>query len=147
MNRIIPITACGVENMSATKIAELLWEQEREIERLTAEVKRLAGEAGGLNNKSDKPRNRVLTLEEARALPDGTPVWVEARDRSGRKNGYCDRTRDYANPGLLTRNGIGLWCVCDSCGSSYERIFRTWSDGEPTPEESASVPWKEAPDA
>ncbi|MFA7255962.1 MAG: hypothetical protein WC047_00090 [Kiritimatiellales bacterium] len=131
-NRVIPITAHGIEVMDANYVATILWEQEQEIERLTAEVKRLDG-------KAEKPGNRVLTPSEVRASAKGCERFIEWRFKP-EFNGF------YVYDLVFQGQGAARGLICDF--ACVDRgVARVWSNRKPTAEESAAVPWKECADA
>lgn len=86
--------------------------------------------------------NRILTLEEVLALPDGARVWVEGHFEHrfdgvyfrAKKDGSENVLRDVNNP------DSGCWLMPQYVGT----YIRVWSLPQPpTAEERAATPWME----
>lgn len=93
--------------------------------------------------------NRVLTLEEVKALPEGARVWIEHSDHC--PDEYKDEIyvvhRQYCGSyiALLSTNTGADWDIEkeDDAGSSFGVDYRVWSlPVAPTPDEMAAWPWE-----
>lgn len=144
MNRIVQIMACGIEHTTAKTMAQMLLESETENSELRKERDDWRDKYESLLAKPEacekQSVNRVLTLEEVRAMREGDKVWIEDRKHE-RFDGLYTRTNDRLR---LESSPYG-WAPFQP-DNLYSFDYRAWSNGKPTPAESAAVPWERDPE-
>lgn len=148
MNAIISMLAVAIQHQSAEEVARQMFDLARDNEKMRQQRDEWRGKyeslltvAAALERQDavqpKQPQNRVLTLEEAQALPRGNPVYLECR-LSDKFCSYCKPV----NGGLMDDNGFKWrdWLT------QYNKNYRVWSIGKPTHAESASIKWEGDPE-
>ena len=97
--------------------------------------------------------NRVLSLDEVLALPDGARVWVESAISYSVQHavcrGYCDAREfngdDEVHEFVLVNDFHKYWPIeLDEVDVYFGRDYRVWSLPQPpTPDELMDNPWPE----